>query len=466
MFLFQKLLWGCVLLLLSASAGAQVPLLNTFPQCDYQVLDTVIETRKFTHESTFALQNELPKTFALMVEKFRQRASEVDAEAIILIDRELFANKQKKGSKIRQSTSRISYTAELIKLCTENSDVAMRITPFNRNGEPQKQIKLGGTLQIEHQFVIGLPGNKKRSMPMLESVEVSLSSGLYGVGLGSPFSEVAEKFGTPTFHMQVNRTQKIIAYGRKHWLVFDNDKLVQATSRNTWFSNEFVNLLAFDQRFEKQPWAIAGKINENDRLAKALSHLPIAQTESKNVFIKSEQAELELLIDYYHDHTGENAERYVVGFNLHVVGYQSPSVPNSDLSDKVIANVQGYLSAPNDESFNVEKLGIPPLATAYIDSASSLLLYGANLVVEQTGKTVSKLRFLENAYQGVSTAKPWQFKQTRRDQSLDSVLDLLGDDAFHMDDLVEISGDNFSQNMYFYEADGELRLLTSEVIIY
>lgn len=466
MHLFLKLLCGSVLLLLSATARAQAPLLNTFPQCDYQVLDTVIETRKFTHESTFALQNELPTTFALMVEKFRQRANEIGADAIILIDRELFANKQKKGSKIRQSTSRISYTAELVKLCTKSNDIALRITPFNNKGEPQKKIKLGGSMQIEHQFEIGLPGNKKRNMPTLASVEVSLSSGLYGAVLGSSYSQVTERFGTPTFDMRVNQSQRIIAYGRKHWLVFEHNQLVQATSRNTWFSNEFVNLLAFDERFEKQPWSIAGKIKENDSLAKALSLLPIGQTDSKKLSLKGDQAELELLIDYYHDHTGKIAKRYVVGFDLHVVGYQSPSLPNTDLSDRVIVNIQGYLNDPNDESLNVEKLGVPPLATAYVDSASSLLLYGANLVVEQTGNTVSKLRFLENVYQGASAASPWTFMQTSRDQPLDMVLDSLGDEAFHMDDLVEISGDNFSQNMYFYEADGEMRLLTSEVTIY
>ena len=452
----------------AALASSQVNVLDHYPQCDYQVLETVTESRKLTQQNGRLAGEFVDQAFNILVEKFRQRAKEIGAQGILLVDRKLELMEKESWTKSREKHSQISYTAELVSLCKPDKSLPKKVTAFNAKGKPQKVLDLGSIGGWQQEIEFPMPGQLKRETPQLTSQMISLKKGIYGKALGSKYDEVITAFGTPTFVMQINSELRMIAYGRRHWLIFESDKLVQASSDNPWFSTEFTNLLAFDERFEQQTWALQGKVKYRDKAekAKSLSHL-IAATDNKLV-LSDGHHQLDILLDQYMDSKDTENMRVVVGFRLSKAGFEMPGIPRTDHSQLASQRIVAYLNDVNRQELTTDMLGVAPLASLWVDPTSDYLVFGPHLIVERTGTSVSKVMLLENVYSDNLKVldTQWKFNGLSQGQSLDSVLKVLGDDAFHFDDMIEYMGEAFGQYLYFYKSDGEQRLLSSEISIY
>ena len=85
--------------------------------------------------------------------------------------------------------------------------------------------------------------------------------------------------------------------------------------------------------------------------------------------------------------------------------------------------------------------------------------------IEVTGKSVSRIFYLENVFNYPNPVK-WQFSRVEQRQTLEDVMSILGDDAFEFDGVVEYSGDKYQKELYFEDVDDQMRLYASEVAIY
>lgn len=439
----------------SIAQAAEVPVLEYFPQCNYQILDKRAYKYKVekTNDSNVLTQENLSKAMQILIGRMRSHAEELNADAILLVDREIEGVEEKTWTKNQDEHVLVTYMAEIIKQCDNNSDTSRKPTPYDKFGAPQKEITLGKVGGWQQQIVFAMPSDQKRLEPELNSTEISIENGIYGVPLSTPFGEVIKIFGTPTLSMRINDKQQLIAYGRNHWFWFTNSKLARVATDSGIFTTEFINLLAFDDRFEQQEWQIEGKIRKGDKIPPEL-----ASNSANN-------QTLNILSENYVDEDNQRTISKVIGFDI--VQREFNALPQVELIDSQVFNnvIDTYIGSENRLQLLVSDLPQQPIAKIWRDSTTELLLFDNHIVVEATGNNVSKVYYLDKVLAS-QQSNGWQFNGIEQGQTLQHVMSFLGDDAFEFDGVVEFSGDKFQAELFFEKVNSEMRLYGAEVAIY
>ncbi|TRY32855.1 hypothetical protein [Aliiglaciecola sp. M165] len=452
--------------LFSATTLAQPKVYKYFPQCDYELLDTVRFSQKVEQEKGILTEARMQDTSARIIKKLLNKAKDLNADGILLVDRRIEGRDKESWTKNRDKHTIVRLTAEIINQCQPDPSIAKKATPFDESGRPQKQLQLGSIGGWQQEIILTLPQNEKRHTPPLANANVSFENGIYGVTLGMTYKDVIAKFGTPTFVMQPSNETALIAYGRKHWLSFVAGNLTKVSSRSPWFTKEFTNLLAFDERFEEAKWQVNGLIGNGDSFKQAQKILPNAKPSKSVLILTSGDNQITLFSDSYYGKSEEYANQVITGFSLQSQHHQTLPVPRTDSAPEVLTAITDYLEDSDRNQLTLEMLPATPIAKGWLDSKSNLYLYGHQLVLQEKGNSLNKLTFVENVYEGGSNSLRWQFNGVKQGQSFDEVIEILGDDAFGFDDLIEFSGDAFSQQLYFYEDNNQMRLFSSEITIY
>lgn len=439
----------------AVNAAVKKPeVLDYFPQCDYQVLEKKTYKYKIekTNKNSVLTQNDLDKTIEILLRRMQDRATDIQADAILLVDRDIEDVEGKSWTKSLSNHTLLKYTAEIINQCEPIQGRAKKPTPFDKTGAPQKEILLG-TLGWQTQIEFAMPSNRTRIEPELNDSLVSIDSGLYGVKLSTSLKQVIKTFGTPTIIMRLNAQQQLIAYGRRHWLWFDDGLLVKVATDAGIFATEFTNLLAFDDRFEAQKWLINGTIKHNDDFR--------AQTQTTIQDGKT----LKVLSDTFLSQSTDKSEPKVIGFELSLNSAEISNRVEIGATKELQDFINSYLESENTAELLISEFNMQPIARIWKDGAKELLLFDHHMVIEVTGKSVSRVFYLENVFNYDNPAK-WQFSRVEQGQTLEDVMSVLGDDAFEFDGVVEYSGDKYQKELYFEDVDGKMRLYASEVAIY
>lgn len=449
-----------------ASNVAQIPIHKFYPQCDYQIIDEIILKQKLIYPQGQRTKDVFAEAFIFVVKDASLKAQKSRADGIILLDRKVNLIEKRVGPQTREPYEVVEFRAQLIKDCELDPLIPKKLTPIGPNGRLQKTLSAGNedkrsVINIE----IALPTNQKRHTPELNSDLISFSQGVYGVTLGSDIESVELAFGTPTFVMQIDPQHQLVAYGRRHWFIFYDGLLEFASTNSPWFSNEFINLLAFDGRFDDMRWTIQDRITQSDKLTSAIEFPNYFSQNNNEIILRSDKQEILIHTEKYKN---EGKESRVVGFTLRRQDFVLPTLKSIDSSSIVLKKIKAYFTDKDRNELNFQELEIKPLAAAWLDSTSQLLVLGRHLIAEQRGSQISKLHFIEDVFDVTDIGIPekWSFNGLQQGQSLQQVLELIGDDAFHMEDMVEITRDKYSQNLYFYMKQDTLRLLTSEISIY
>lgn len=446
----------CLTVTSTALAATQEPVvLDYFPQCDYQVLET--KTFKYKIEkpskNSVLTQEDLGKTIEVLLGRMRERAIDLKADAILLVDREVAGIEEKTWTKNQDEHVLVKYTAEIIKQCQPIRGRAKKPTPFDKSGAPQKQIQLGNIGGWQRQIEFAMPSNRKRDEPELINSVVSIDNGLYGVKLSSPFEQVIETFGTPTVVIRLNAQQQLVAYGRHHWLWFADGLLVKVATDAGIFATEFTNLLAFDDRFEAQNWQIDGAIKQND----------VYRADAATITQGGKT--LKVLSDTFLSQSSDKSVSKVIGFALYLNSAEISNRIEVANTKELQETIDNYLDSENIAELLISNLDTEPVARIWKDATTELLLFDHHMVIEVTGKSVSAVKYLENVV-NYKHKSDWQFNRVKQGQTLEQVMSILGDDAFEFDGVVEYSGDKYLKELYFENVDGQMRLYGADVSIY
>jgi hypothetical protein len=428
---------------------------------------------KIKYDNKQVTDEVLANATQLLMTKLLTMASEENAQAVLIIDREIDQRQKRMNERSvdlkNKSTLNyyyLSFTAQLITPCEPVQGYAKELTPYNKLGEKQQSIKIGTIKGWEMQINVDTFANRRLS-PKITDRTISASTGFFGIALETSFSQVIEELGTPTFAMQFDDRQQLLAYGRDIWLTFKDKKLVHATNQNIWLSTELVNMLNFDERFEKQDWLLEGKIIIDQPFEEA-KRLITNVGSSKNLSTSNNKSTLHIhTATSRNSHTKEYTNT-VNGFTLELSDLAISTTPKLPNTSEVAQVISTYIGDTDRDKLLTEKLKNLAIGRARINTTSELLFYDNHLIVEMQGTSINKLHYIENVFAKHNSAevRAWTFNRVSQGQSLEQVMPILGPDVFSFDDTIEVEAANYTKKLFFEHRNGQNKLISAKVSVY
>lgn len=463
---------GISLLLSSASVASQPEIHEYYPQCEYTHLDVVTVKHKIKYVNKQITDENIANATQLLMTKLLNIAAEKNAQIVLIIDREIDQRQRKINetsvnlkSKSSLNYYYLSFTAQLAAPCEPVTGYAKKLTPYNKLGVKQQGIKIGTIKGWEMQINLNTPANQRQS-PMITDRTISASTGFFGIALETPYSQVIAKLGTPTFAMQFNDRQQLLAYGRDIWLTFKDKKLVHVTNQTIWLSRESMNMLDFDERFEKQDWLLEGKIIMDQSFEEA-KRLIVNSGSSDKLSTNNNKSTLHIHTEASRNSHTKEYTNTVTGFTLELSDsaiYTTAKLSNTSVVTQVIST---YIGDTDRAELLTKKLKTLAIGRARIDATSELLFYDNHLVVEMQGSSINKLHYIEKVFAKHPPEDPaWTFNRVSQGQSIEKVMQILGPDAFNFDDTVEVEGSNYTKKLFFESVDGQNKLIAAKVSVY
>lgn len=448
--LFVFSLVSCFVIVKPALAAE---MLNFYPTCDYRVIKTVTHTAVIRnditreddiitgHEQRTIIKTHLPK----MHREILDDAAANGANFVVIKDRELTPG---------IGNVRLFVTVELLDTCDDANVKEGERAKFNALGQRQGAVKNVNTLRFDYELDFN---THSEPVPLPDNRQVSIQSGLYGLAIGTELDAVIDAFGPPSAWASNDNGDFLIAYGRRHWLTFQNNQMVNTSFGKSPFNATFINYMAFDERFDNREWLIQGEIARDAVLENGIdSPLLIAENEQHSVYVlPSTQL--------------ENNQRQRVtraeGFELKRNTTGDFSFSAAQLTTTIHQTLYDALMAlGNDGSLPAEPYTSNALVKMAKDSGRQYFLLNASTLVETFAENVSKIILYPSFL--ASSSQPFSFGQFYSGQPIDDLKKIAGDNAFYMQDLIEIEQGPYVMKLYLHKKDGLDRLYSIEVSIY
>ncbi|BDX04617.1 hypothetical protein [Planctobacterium marinum] len=456
------------------SAAGQAPsvkVLDYYPACDYKIIDTVTVKQRLGSKFEYPKMKELNEATLVLIEKVRERAIEVGADSIAIIDKAIFDHEQANKSNLR---GYVQLTAQLFNHCDEQGDVKRRRTPYDANGTRQMALKtqtLATEFKIETVVKIG---GKKTVRPALSQMQLTTDNSFYGLKIGASFEDVMAKLGTPTSEFLLVGDQKVISYGRRLWLVFEEQSLVYVTNQNHWLSTEIVNMFEFDERIADQDWLLHDEFRMGMELTSdELTPLGEKMSSDRVRLSSTEGNESVYLLFESEEHQTTDLQTHkITGFGFGAENKRLWTLPvkqspgNADTYQKLNNLIKEKITAY--EPVHQQDIEASPILVAQNQNQEKLLVINNQLVLEFDNQSLSNIHLIESVLSKESRGDSagWQFAGVRQGQSKEAIRNHFGDKVFEMGNTWEVAHDGFTQEVYFYEVDGKSRALASLVSIY
>jgi hypothetical protein len=427
------------------------PILDYYPGCDFSIIDVLK-----VNENTDTPDDE--EIVSNILNKLRKRAKKYNADAVVLIrvHTKQVISEHRSLSGALNYTYQLNYEAEILKGCI-NEDPSNRVQArYNHKG--LRIIGSTNTSSMNQQLKLVISSNKQSLRPKITSHNISISDGLYGMQLGSSFEQVIKAFGIPSTHFVFQNNDLIISYGRKHWLSFQNNRLVKIQSDSNVFSQNIVNQIPFINDFDDYSWKINNKVGYKEKLTSVREALNISKPLSKKGNLKLENQSGSMILDfvsYKNDET--NSKEYSLrGFTIQSSDYEEPAfIPHKrhyhfSIINKVFSDLQ------LNKSINLEELKIElgePIGKIILSTGSSLEIYNNNLVLKIENAQLSYIQMNEQALNNAShqskNATQWSLGSFQQGNSLEQASSFFPNDIFELNGAIEIEKENYTLLLHF-----------------
>ncbi|MBO9490925.1 hypothetical protein J7384_11200 [Endozoicomonas sp. G2_1] len=441
---------GVSLLINTSQAETQnhAEFLEFYPDCGFEIVDTVKHSgmirSDFTKSPKFYISEKMKKLHQDILSK-----AEKNGIHFLVV-------KSRKLSPAYDESMRFNVTVEYLKTCSD---------PHKRGGKAAKFDALGQKLATFGQIKVGknktitfdLPHSIVRT-ELSDNFTVSLDGGLYGIKLGTTIDEVVKTFGTPSFWSSNQEGMEIVAYGRRHWLTFENSVLIAAKFGTSIFDVELMNHLDFDERFDDRKWKVENSVQRDDALPNTdKSSIPMFNNQSQSLLLDTE-----VMLE----NRQEEKNRRVIGFELKTNHANSFSFDNTQLSQ---SNNQDYLFKTLSSIGESAEIDVKPLLQSVLGktpkkNGQQFLLIDGNTLVKASANSVTKILLSSGYVDGASPT--WHFGPFYAGQSLDDALAVAGDSALHMLDVIEIEHNRFTMKLFASEEANGVQIYAMEVSIY
>ncbi len=468
----------CVLISMTINAEEPLPpILDYYPVCHYQILDTV--TVKVKVVNKMVNRNDLSKIvqspvldkIKRLLEVIRLKASKQNADAIILLSRHTKYLTNTGGIKGERL---LSFKAELIHQCNDLTADKSRPAKFNREGKQVIGLNWNKTINFGSDKKLTYSGTVKRLRhPDISQTQVSISEGAYGVKLGISPLQVTDALGDPSVKLAIQDNEIILGYGRDHWFHFQSNRLVKIDTISSLLSVDILNRTPFRDFFDDKDWRINGIFGPHTSLADVSAALEISSNLSNNneLILKQNDQLLRLHFDAHRKFPTDKLKYTLDGYSLQLASYTAH--PLGDFSQWESQNEgieQLYLELRKGQEVNLERLQLQlggPSGLLNLSSEKQLLLYSPSLLVEVSKSLVSKIHltdaFITKKENRDILPGPWHLFDLWQGQSLDEVKKQLPEDAFEWDNKIEYELDMHQIALLFAEKNGQNLLYELEI---
>lgn len=468
-----------VLLLSSFSTQTQAnhqspKIMDFYPKCNYQILDRV-SANSIVPNKDKRLANALDKPTQKIFHQLREKATAIQADGIILTQRQY----KQIGTETDADrlVSRLSYHAELIKQCDDTqtqtqtqTETENKPTPYNHLGQ---QVIGHRTAKVQlRPITFTLPEKTRLNHPSLSNHEVSLDKGVYGVNLGMSYQQVIDIWGSASVELAVLDNELVIGFGRRHWLHFQNDKLMRV-SNISLLGVDAQNLVPMRSHFDNGQWKINRKIAIHTSLSDVRATLNTNSPLSKDdrLLLSKNDQTLTLQFALRKSMTGDKSHD-LVGFTLQSTHYQSqPWLERNNHQALLLALKQTYQQLKDQQDIELDvlrqQLG-EPVGRIVLSPRKTIEIYGSHLLLSTTGQQVSAIHLLEQTFALASQSQttPWQLGEIKQGQGFAEVKAQLPEGAFGMDDEIQYDGDNYQLKLFFDQKNSTRHVYGAEIKLY
>lgn len=269
---------------MSAAAAADLPILDTFPRCDYQLVQQFDITQQRSTDEASEPEDQ-QKLLADVLHLIRRNSADAGAEAIIL--QYVNGDKLMLKNSVRRKTGsfelRLNARANAITLCDEDPNLPLKATPFNERGNRNAVLS---TQSINIPIAFTLTTNIDTGSPAqpLKPL-VSLQQGFHGVLPGMTSDELKAIWGAPDAEFQLQQQgYQALAYGKQYWLLLYQDKIVSIDSRHSLLSADITRQLNDNQAFSHLAWQLDGQFEQRTPLTELKAQYQQLKPLADNLF--------------------------------------------------------------------------------------------------------------------------------------------------------------------------------------
>lgn len=449
-----------VLILGVSGSVHAVDVLDKYPACDYTSLGNIEIQRTYDSRRLGDLNEIFKAKRESLLEELQDQASEKGATAILLQEKllQLVDRHNEKSRRFKQD-SRVTLVAEAIIGCEPEPGRTAKLAPLDQYGTQQKELNIGQVGGWEKSITFDLPATRSLTTEALSTGMVSLQQGAFGVNLGDTREQVFKTLGSPTALVQF--ADGVLAnYGRKLFLLFDNEQLVLVTNQNLWLSQTLVNYIPFDDGIDESQWIISDSLSLGTGIGKGALEGFTRQADS--LVTENNNRALHLFTE------NQQGMDVLTGFALYRKGYLSKPLTILPTNYQFYNDFTAYVNLPEPLGMETSMLSAGEMGRIRLNSTDTLLIMNQHTLVEESGGMIAKVSIHETLFkEHLQTAsKKWVFGQLKAGQSKDQVLANLSDDVFEMYGQVEVTHDNYVQTLYFSESGDHEQLVSTEIAVF
>ncbi|XOV78323.1 MAG: hypothetical protein ACFHVJ_15425 [Aestuariibacter sp.] len=412
-------------------------IINAYPNCQAGQAESITFKKELLSKNGIVSYAEKEKTFKFMRDQLIQKGRDKAADAIILTDKRVIMPKSRRTGIEADGDLYLSLAAELINYCDDDRSLSTNPAPFNREGS--KILQLGGFSREAMSFTMSQPGEARAEQVSGLSNVISLQNGIYGIKLGDSTETVKNQFGFPSAQFNLSDSHILFAYGRAHWLYFQQDKLIAVTTENPWFNQNLLNLIPFDDYFDSKEWILFGEHKSGSVLSQS------AVRQSGNQQLSSSGYKI------------SDVEFKLQGFNYkrRQTNFPSLSALASEGNYEWIAEtvLNGKQSAAT-----LNKLVTDAAGSIYNDRVSVTHIYDQFLRVETITQEIKEIIIGDSFFKDVETANKWSFGMFSKDMSIEDCRKILPGDTQQVGDTLLVVTESNQLEFQFYEERGRLML--------
>lgn len=472
-------------LFICSKALAMPEILPYFPGCDASQYELVsaqgeVETDRGSGGYERSLQS--------VLYKLRGAAGEQGADALVITDLKVHARELMDRSGERHRTQLYKYTALPVDYCEKEDTAKRRIAEYDHRGQPVINFNIVAKKQGKKALEVTFP--QARSLLTEEKIDhrnwtdrpvpkhhkVSFEQGLYGVKPGQSRAAVIEQLGYPSAEFKLFSDTQSLLYGRRHWLHFQQGKLVMAEFTDGYLAFDVLNQIPPLPGFDDFSWQISDTgLGNKTSLQQVRNALPTGTYQQHSSTFLLEQADLRLALNFDQAHSnqpGTDTQQYVIGFQLYLADTElRPVSTEASVNYSVINDFMQRIEHQQDLRFVnlIPELG-QPLGRIFHSPRGHLDIFDNHLVLEINRPGTTRLHLYQQVFSNrlaEDSPQGWLLTSTlRQGSSLNAIRQGLGEHLQVAHGGIFLSSERYDLQLYLDGNNGQAQLYSARVTFY
>ncbi|MCK8046640.1 hypothetical protein MSG37_17265 [Shewanella sp. 1CM18E] len=384
------------------SSAVEVPIIFDYlPNCvadDLGVIKVISQEPESNIQQNKNLQNnEKLNSLRLALLALTKEAKRKGADAVIITNVNHHITKHENDKKSQYT----KIEANGFIMCANDKSLSNTPAPYNAKGYQVTNYTYELTFipnSLEKKSAYDIAKTIK-----LPEENVSISTGAFGVKIGSNFAETIAKLGPPSIEIILDNNQILYGYGRRLWFTFREGSLINITSKQTILSGAGLNSLGFRPKFDESLWKIEGVAVKKSDITKVKDVLTSTdfQLASDQILLKKKDQELVLDFNSFSSTATYESQLKLANFTLRTSDKESSGKPKQLPQQHKQWLLNKFLSPTTAGQFTLNELKQRIPFTHKINIASDYntwLLIGNHILIKFDEQVPKQVKISESLF--------------------------------------------------------------------